>query len=51
MYIPEVLPEALEVARNIEDDSARAKALSKLTSRIPSLLPEALEAVRNIHPR
>ncbi|MEM6502222.1 MAG: hypothetical protein AAF685_10330, partial [Cyanobacteria bacterium P01_C01_bin.89] len=44
----ELLPEALNVAREISDESARASALSSLADRQPELLPEALNVAREI---
>ncbi len=45
---PELLPEALEVTRQISDASDRARALSELAKQLPELLPEALEVTRQI---
>jgi hypothetical protein len=45
---PELLPEALEVTRTIQDESSRAQALSELAKQLPELLPEALEVTRTI---
>ena len=46
----EILPEALSVAKEIEDKSYRAKALSELAKYLPiELLPEALDATREIN--
>jgi hypothetical protein len=46
---PELLPEALAAAREIEDEWRRADALTALAERLPpELLPEALAAAREI---
>ncbi|MEM6838620.1 MAG: NB-ARC domain-containing protein, partial [Cyanobacteria bacterium P01_C01_bin.120] len=45
---PELLPEALEITRQISDESDRALALSALAKYLPELLPEALEITRQI---
>jgi hypothetical protein len=46
---PELLPEALAAAREIEDVGARARVLTALAARLPpELLPEALSAGREI---
>jgi hypothetical protein len=48
---PALLPEALEVARAIEDYGYRAEALTALAPHLPeSLLPKALAVVRGIMP-
>ena len=47
-YLPEILPEALEVARAIRYESNRAKALTELAPYLPEILPEALEVARVI---
>jgi hypothetical protein len=46
--LPEILPEALEAARAIQNESSRAKALSSLARHFPEILSEALEATRAI---
>ncbi len=47
--LPELLPEALEVTRQIQDESDRSRALSELAKHLPpELLPEALEVTRQI---
>ena len=44
---PELLPEALEVTRQITAESSRAMALSELASQLPSeLLPEAVNLTK-----
>ncbi|MBD2232109.1 NB-ARC domain-containing protein [Phormidium tenue] len=45
---PELLPEALEVTRQITDESDCAMALRELAKQLPELLPEALEVTRQI---
>ncbi|MBE9103724.1 hypothetical protein IQ229_01810, partial [Nostoc cf. edaphicum LEGE 07299] len=46
---PELLPEALTAAREIQDESNRANVLRALTEKLPlELLPEALAAARAI---
>jgi methyl-accepting chemotaxis protein len=45
---PELLPEALEVTRQISDEFSRAWALRELAKQLPELLPEALEVTRQI---
>jgi hypothetical protein len=45
--LPELLPEALAAAREIQEPS-RALALSSLATILPELLPEALAAAREI---
>ncbi len=46
---PDLLPEALVAAREIQDEDARAAVLSALAERLPpDLLPEALAAAREI---
>ncbi|MEA5464932.1 NB-ARC domain-containing protein [Leptothoe sp. PORK10 BA2] len=46
---PELLPEALDVTRQIRDEFDRAEALSELANLLPpELLPEALEVIRQI---
>jgi hypothetical protein len=46
---PELLPEALDIAREIGYEKYRANALTALAERLPSeLLPEALAAAREI---
>ncbi|MCZ8126630.1 MAG: NB-ARC domain-containing protein [Microcystis sp. LE19-114.1B] len=45
---PTLLPEALEIARGIENESDRAKALTGLAPYLPEVLPEALEVARGI---
>ena len=47
-YLPEVLPEALDAARAIGDESKRAIALEGLVPYLPEVLPEALDAARAI---
>ncbi|MEO0396445.1 MAG: apoptotic protease-activating factor, partial [Cyanobacteria bacterium P01_A01_bin.137] len=49
-HLPEsLLPEALEVTRQIQAESYRSSALSGLAEHLPeSLLPEALEVTRQI---
>jgi hypothetical protein len=45
---PALLPEALEVARAIRDESHRAEALTGLAPHLPEVLPEALEVAKAI---
>ncbi len=45
---PSLLPEALEAARSIRDESDRARALGDLAPQLPEVWPEALEAARSI---
>ncbi|WP_414590261.1 hypothetical protein, partial [Scytonema sp. PCC 10023] len=45
---PQVLPEALKVAREIADESYRAYALTALADKLPEVLPEALKVAREI---
>ena len=47
-HLPEVLPEALEAARAIEDEYDRVTVLIGLVSHLPEVLPEALEVARAI---
>jgi hypothetical protein len=48
-YLPEnLLPEALATAREIGDESDRAKALTGLAPYLPEILPEALATAREI---
>ncbi|CCI23939.1 hypothetical protein MICAG_2280001 [Microcystis aeruginosa PCC 9808] len=48
-HLPEVLPEALEIARGIGDKFNRALALTGLAPHLPEyLLPGALEIARGI---
>jgi hypothetical protein len=47
-YLPEILPEALATAREIGDESDRAKALTGLAPYLPEILPEALATAREI---
>ncbi|MEM9008223.1 MAG: NB-ARC domain-containing protein, partial [Cyanobacteria bacterium P01_F01_bin.86] len=47
-YNPELIPEALAVAREIDDAKYRAKALSVLAPYNPELIPEALAVVGEI---
>jgi NB-ARC domain/APAF-1 helical domain len=48
-FLPPLLfSEALEVARSIPNDSARAYALSGLVPHLPDIISEALEVVRSI---
>ncbi|MDJ0672935.1 MAG: apoptotic protease-activating factor, partial [Microcystis sp. M53598_WE2] len=47
-HFPQLLPEALEVARGIGDEKDRARALTGLARHFPQLLPEALEVARGI---
>ena len=48
-YLPEVLPEVLDVARTIMSEYSRAEALTALAPYLPaSLLPDALEIARTI---
>ena len=46
--VPEILPEALEVARAIEDKYLRTKVLTELAPYFPEILPEALKVARAI---
>ena len=46
--LPELLPEALAAAREIQNSEYRADALSSLADKLPELLPEALAAARKI---
>jgi CHAT domain len=47
--LPEVVPEALQAALDIEDESTRLKALTTVVEKMPAaLLPQALEAARTI---
>jgi hypothetical protein len=46
--LPEILPEALEAARAIQDESYHAYVLGKIAPHLPDILPEALEAARAI---
>ncbi|MEA5595658.1 hypothetical protein VB797_15025, partial [Rivularia sp. UHCC 0363] len=48
LQLPELLPEALAAAREIQDESYRAYVLSILALQLPELLPEALAAAREI---
>ncbi|GCA82089.1 regulatory protein AfsR [Microcystis aeruginosa NIES-2522] len=45
---PDLLPEALEIARGIGDEYYRAEALTGLAPHLPEVLPEALKAIRGI---
>jgi NTP pyrophosphatase (non-canonical NTP hydrolase) len=45
--LPEVLPQALDVAYEIKDYYARAMALTGLAPYFPEVLPEALDAARS----
>lgn len=45
---PNLLPEALTIAREIEDMFWRADALAAISERMPELLPEALTVARQI---
>jgi hypothetical protein len=48
-HLPEsLLPEALEIARGIEDESNRTEALTGLAPYLPEILPEALATAREI---
>jgi NB-ARC domain len=44
-HSPDILPEALEVIRGIEDASNRVKVSSKLLSNLPKISPEVLVAI------
>jgi hypothetical protein len=46
--IPSLLPEALEIARGIQDESSRVYALSALAAYLPEIVSEALEVARGI---
>jgi len=45
---PDLLPEALEIARGIGDEYYRAEALTGLAPHLPEILPEALATAREI---
>ena len=48
--LPEVVPEALQSALEIEDESTRLRALTSVVEELPSeLLPQALQAARTIN--
>ena len=47
-YLPELWPEMLDVARDIESASVRAQALHTLSMHLPNLWLEVINAVRRI---